>query len=40
MLPEFVTQPKRQEVAQNRVKVLQILQRNYNEELNVLNTKS
>ena len=40
MLPEFVTQSKRQEVVQNRIKILQILHCNYNEELNVPNTKS
>ena len=33
MLPEFVTQSKRQEVVQNRIKILQILHCNYNEEL-------
>ena len=35
MLPEFVTQLKCQEVVQNRIKILQILYCNYNEELNV-----
>ena len=39
MLPEFVTQLKRQEVVQNRIKILQILYCNDNEELNVPNTK-
>ena len=40
MLPEFVTQSKRQEVVQNRIKISQILHCNYNEELNVPNTES
>ena len=39
MLPEFVTQLKCQEVVQNRIKILQILYCNDNEELNVPNTK-
>ena len=40
MLPEFVTQSKRQKVVQNRIKISQIWHYNYNEELNVPNTES